>query len=193
MSGELIISTQAPTTRKRSASPRTSRPSPTTSRLPTGRRTSRSGFTTTKRDKRTIKHSALISRIEKSKPSSKKRRRPSKKLITNLESLAEALPHVCEEKNGETVIGDARINHKSLKSRPGALKKKETLISMEKERFNKNMAQMVQYNNNANDSAEALNIASDMNHGTGRRWAAIRSFIQQQMERRPESSAGQDR
>lgn len=147
---------------------------------------------TTKRDKRTIKHSALISRIEKSKPSSKKPRRPSKKLITNLESLAGALPHLSEEKSGETIIGDARIKHKSLKSRPGALKKKETLITMEKERFNKNMAQMIQFNR-ANDKEESQNKALDTKHDTGKRWAAIRGFIHETMERRPESAKGQER
>lgn len=190
MSSELIIPTQAPTARTRfTQQPRTSRPSPPTSRHSIDRREPRSAFTTTKRDKRMIKHSTLISRIEKSKPLSKKRRRPSKKLITNLESLAGALPVVSEEKDGETIIGDARIKHKSLKSRPGALKKKETLITMEKERFNKNMAQIIQLNN-ANDKAES---PLDTNHDTGNRWAAIRGFVRQTMERRSEASTGQER
>ncbi|KAL9577221.1 MAG: hypothetical protein Q9212_006507 [Teloschistes hypoglaucus] len=51
-----------------------------------------SAFGTSKKDKRIIKHSALISRIEKSKHKAKKRRRPSKKLMVSLESLGDALP-----------------------------------------------------------------------------------------------------
>ena len=139
-----------------------------------------------------IRHSALISRIEKSKPSSKKRRRPSKKLITNLESLVEALPHVSEERGREMITGDIRIKHKSLKTRPGVLKKKETLITMEKERFNKNMAQMIQLSN-ASDEAESQNTALDSNHDKANRWAAIRGFVKQTMEQRSVSAAGQER
>lgn len=97
-----------------------------------------------------------------------------------------------EEQNAETIIGDVRIKHKSLKSRPGALRKMEALITMEKDRFNKNMAQMMQ-SNNAKDNAESQNKECNTNHETGKRWAAIRGFIQQTMERRPELAKGQER
>lgn len=63
---------------------------------------------------------------------------------------------------------------------------------MEKERFNKNMAQMIQFNN-ANDKEESQNKALDTKHDTGKRWAAIRGFIHETMERRPESAKGQER
>lgn len=146
-------------------------------------------FSTTRRDKRIIKRSALISRIEKSKakPSSEKRRRPSKKLVTSLESLADALPDIPDKENGETVLGDAKIKHKSLKSKPGAMKKKERLISIEKERFNKNMAQMMQSDQVMQERKDPA-TASDAKEETGNKWAAIRGFIQQTMEQRPGSA-----
>ncbi|MCJ1423458.1 hypothetical protein MMC29_001341 [Sticta canariensis] len=185
MSDELIIPTQSPTSRK-SSTPRsrTSRPSSSISRLSKDRQEDRSAFRATKRDKRTIKHSALLSRIEKSKPSSKKRRvrRPSKKLITNLQSLVGALPDVSETKNGQAIFGDAEIKHTSLKSRPGALKKMETVIAMEKEIFNKNMARMIQHDD-VNDKTE---------YDTGKRWAAIRGSIQRTMDRQLDSVADQE-
>lgn len=40
------------------------------------------------------------------------------------------------------VIGQARIQRKSLKSRPGAMKRKEKVERMERERFQKNLVQM---------------------------------------------------
>lgn len=79
------------------------------------------------------------------------------------------------------VIGDARIKHKSLKSKPGAMRKKENLIARERERFNNNMAQMIQ------TKAEKVSktATSYANESTGLRWAAIREFIQQRVEQRP--------
>lgn len=153
-----------------------------------------SAFGSTKRDKRIIKRSTLISRIEKSKakPSSQKRRRPSKKLVTNLESLADALPDVPEIRNRETGLGDATIiRHKSLKSRPGAMKKKELLISMEKERFNKNMAQMMQSYHGKGEEKDSTSISDAKGEGRSK-WAAIRGFIQQTMEQRPVMDQSQD-
>lgn len=138
-------------------------------------------FSNTKKDKRIIKHSALLSRIEKSKPQSKKRRRPSKKLVANLKSLAEALPDAPGPQEADDFeTANAKIKHRSLKSRPGAMKKKEKLIGMEKDRFNKNMAQMAAAG--ASDRSYGGD-ASDVPH-TGTKWAALRNFIQQTMEQR---------
>ncbi|KAL9016853.1 MAG: hypothetical protein Q9185_005803 [Variospora sp. 1 TL-2023] len=150
----------------------------------------RSLFSTTKKDRRTIKHSALISRIEKSKPSiQKRRRRPSKKLVTNLNSLAEALPDSLpagKAEAAETATATTKITHKSLKSRPGAMKKKEKIITMEMDRFNKNMAQMA-IMQPSGGTAHNGQQPEDADHAlqTGARWAALRSFIQQTMEQRP--------
>lgn len=182
---------QAPTIRRRASTQ--SKPTASITR-PSSDTRRKSAFGSTKRDKRIIKRSTLISRIEKSKakPSSQKRRRASRKLVTNLESLADALPDIPASdipasRDGETGLGDATatiIRHKSLKSRPGAMKKKERLISMEKERFNKNMAQMMQSSHGKEEEKDS-NTVSDVKGGGRSKWAAIRGFIQQTMEQRP--------
>lgn len=143
-------------------------------------------FSSTKKDKRIIKHSTLISRIEKSKTPSNKRRRPSKKLVTTLQSLADALPDTTNDSSGITVVGDMKIKHKSLKSRPGAMKKKEMLISMEKERFNKNLAQMAALPAGGNTITN--NGAAKGTSSSGNKWAALREFIQQTTEQRPDAN-----
>ncbi|KAI4153823.1 MAG: hypothetical protein L6R39_001493 [Caloplaca ligustica] len=141
-------------------------------------------FSTNKKDKRIIKHSALISRIEKSKPYIKKRRRPSKKLVANLESLAAALPDAPAATAADAFeTATAKIKPRSLKSKPGAMKKKERIISMEKDRFNKNMAQLSTIQQSdvlSADQMQAAGISPDLQPGT--KWAALRSFIQQTME-----------
>lgn len=136
-------------------------------------------FLNTKRDKRTIKHSAFVNRIEKGNKKPLKRRRPSKKLVTTLESLADALPDMDEAEGGETVVGDAKIKYKSLKSKPGARAKKEKLERMERERFGKNMAQLSVGRQTAVEGAPEPSETSS-------RWAALRGFISQTMEQKPE-------
>ncbi|KAL8782709.1 MAG: hypothetical protein Q9195_009585 [Heterodermia aff. obscurata] len=165
---------------------RHSQPTPTLSSLRRKSGKDRGIFgITSKKDKRTIKHSALISRIEKTKATPKKRRRPSKKLVTDLDSLAAALPDVPIPKNEDSTVGGAMIRHKSLKSRPGAIKRKEKLAHMEKDRFNKNMALMMTSDNTRKDdkSVEAVAGERDANRD---RWASLRGFIKQTMEPRPE-------
>lgn len=80
------------------------------------------------------------------------------------------------------------IKHKSLKSRPGANKKKEKLVAMEMERFAKNMALMSGGSSRV-EGQEMVGIESrgkgeGVRSGTAERWAAIRGFIGQTMERR---------
>lgn len=135
------------------------------------------GFLSTKKDKRTIKHSAFVNRIEKANKKPLKRRRPSKKLVTTLESLADALPDAGE---AETIIGDAKIKHKSLKSRPGATKRREKLEKMERERFGKNMAQLTAGNPATTGNEDTQKQA------TANRWAALRGFISQTLEQKEE-------
>jgi len=137
-------------------------------------------FLNTKKDKRTIKHSAFVNRIEKANTKSGKRRRPSKKLVTTLESLADALPDFDE---GEKTVGEAKIRHRSLKSRPGATKRRERVEKMERERFGKNMAQLT-----AGTAAPAVGAggAATPASGTASRWAALRGFISQTLEQKPE-------
>lgn len=138
-------------------------------------------FKSTKKDKRRIKHSALINRIEKSNSKVKKRRRPSKKLITNLQSLAEALPEtVARETPAATTTKEIRTHRKSPKTKPGATKQRETMEKLERERFSKNLAQMALIS-----GAPSHNPPHDMQHSNGDenkcqssdRWAALRGFI----------------
>ncbi|MCJ1340939.1 hypothetical protein MMC09_006235 [Bachmanniomyces sp. S44760] len=143
-------------------------------------------FKSTKKDKRTIKHSSLISRIQKANETTKKRRRPSKKLVTNLESLANALPDADAVKGSEFVTSNARIRHTTLKSRPGAMKKKEKLEKMETERFSRNLAQMAEVRTKQTcETARDSQHADASNEGSSGRWAALRGFIQQTMDRNP--------
>ena len=114
--------------------------------------------------------------------------------MTGLQELEDALPDAGEDENRQKSDStNVKIKHKSLKSRPGAGKKKERLITMEMERFKKNMALM------ATGTTEIDNgdtMGSEMSQdesgetkrvgGIAERWAAIRSFISQTMERRPE-------
>ncbi|KAL8811700.1 MAG: hypothetical protein Q9223_001514 [Gallowayella weberi] len=150
---------------------------------------SQNSFASSKKDKRIIKRSALISRIEKNKAQPKKRRRPSRKLVANLDSIAAALPDAPPKNEQILETGVARIRHRSLKSKPGALKKKEKIISMEKDRFNKNMAQMaaVQGSDDGQTNGGSHGAATGTDSQSRTKWAALRSFIQQTMEQRPAS------
>lgn len=167
----MLICIQAPTTGKKRVSIR-SKTTGTKPRLPLSEPTSSKSFDfpSSKRDKLAIKHSSFVSKIEKTS-STKKRRRPNKKLVANLESLADALPGLEEtNENGdsEVVVGQAKIQKKSLKSRPGATKRKEKLQKMEMERFNANLVQM----------SSGVAIAD--------RWAALKNHVKSTVEQKPE-------
>ncbi|KAF2493585.1 hypothetical protein BU16DRAFT_513606 [Lophium mytilinum] len=136
-------------------------------------------FPSSKKDKRTIKHSVFVNKITKTHNKPLKRRRPNKKLVANLESLAEALPDLAEDEDGgSTTIGMAKIRHKSLKSRPGAMKRKEKIEQLERERFGKNLAQMMGSTPSQQDNAKPATIAD--------RWSALKSFVQSTTEVKPE-------
>lgn len=172
----------------------------------------------TKKDKRELKHTAFVSKIEKKAPQQKtktaKRRRPSKKLVTTLDSLADALPDVGDETQTQQQRQDGGlssqvniIKHKTLKHKPGAMKRKEKLEKMERDRFVKNLAQMAvgietgaapapAVNDSASNAtmtngaesstnAEQTQTQQQSSNYTTNRWAALRSFISQTMERQP--------
>ena len=153
-------------------------------------------FRANKSDKRRIKHSTFVSKIEKSRKKPLKRRRPSKKLIAGLGELADALPDTEERgqqqgNGGESGIASQVnvIKHKSLKHRPGALKRKEKLDRVERERFGKNMAQMAGgIGQSAQVQGEQSAANAEGDGATSARWAALRSFISQTMEQNPEFS-----
>ncbi|KAL2355070.1 ribosome biogenesis protein SLX9-domain-containing protein [Cryomyces antarcticus] len=191
-----------------------------------------SAFAPSKKDKRTIKHSAFLNRIEKAPIKRNKRRRPSKKLVANLESLVDALPDLddvdgdewegVEDEGGDGDVsvtrrvggsdGMVKIKQKSLRSRPGAMKRKEKMEKIERERFDKNLAQMAYRGAGAigsqgvshaeltqmSSSTAATGTQSTSQLGqeagseqkrappTSDRWAALRGFISQTMEQMPE-------
>lgn len=84
--------------------------------------------------------------------------------------------------NGE----GAKIKHKSLKSRPGAGRRKEKLVADERERFAKNLALMAAGSGTVSAGATPdVDMAGDRKEkGSADRWAAIRGFISQTMETR---------
>ncbi|KAI0994495.1 hypothetical protein K3495_g13687 [Podosphaera aphanis] len=91
-----------------------------------------------KKDKHSKKHSAFLARIQKSQPEFPKRRRPNKKLITTMENLLDALPDFDKIKTDDIIQNSSK--HYTLKSKPGAMKRKEILERKEKCRFEKNLA-----------------------------------------------------
>lgn len=78
------------------------------------------------------------------------------------------------------------INRKSMKSRPGALKRREKVDQAERERFARNLAEMGGKRverAETEDGGEAVKKQQQQPHN---RWAALRGFIAQTMEKKPE-------
>ena len=101
--------------------------------------------------------------------------------------------------------------HQSLKSRPGATRKKEAIVAMERERFARNLAEMAgsttttttaiatgKEGEGAGESEMAIDGDAGVERqkgegeaggeekresGSADRWAAIRGFIRERMER----------
>lgn len=63
-----------------------------------------------------------------------------------------------------------------MKSKPGALKRKQKMDNQERERFAKNMAQLI----GAKTDGETVQTAPATS-----KWAALRGFIGQTLENRP--------
>ncbi|OJZ92455.1 hypothetical protein BO85DRAFT_434738 [Aspergillus piperis CBS 112811] len=138
-------------------------------------------FRTTKKDKRLIKHSSFVSRIEKNSQKSTKRRRASKKLAA-LDSLADALPDADDDVADPSKQVNI-IKQKTLQHRPGAMKRREKLERLERDRFAKNMAQMSSMQAPAPTTTDSN---SNTDEGSvSNRWAALRNFISQTMEQQP--------
>ena len=141
-----------------------------------------SAFATSKKDKRQIKHSAFVSKITKGNAKKARRRRPNKKLVATLDSLADALPDV--EDAAEPTRAHDQVNiikHKSVKTRPGAMKRKEKLEKGERERFTKNLVEM-----SRPPTAASIQTTPATDGSTSDRWQALRSFISSTMERLPD-------
>lgn len=138
-------------------------------------------FRTSKKDKRQIKHATLMSKIAKNSTNNTKKRRASKKLVANLESLADALPDAAEGSHDAASQAHV-IKQKTLQHKPGAMKRREKLEKLERDRFARNMAQMsglqvLAAGGNAETGSESNPTAS--------RWSALRNFISQTMEQQP--------
>lgn len=117
--------------------------------------------------------------------------------MANLDSLADALPNAEAESNP----ADSQVNvikQKTLKHKPGALKRKERVEKLERERFAKNMAQLTTMRpppapttaTNENDAnANANTNTNTQQNPTSDRWAALRSFISQTIDQQPAFTA----
>ena len=83
-----------------------------------------------------------------------------------------------------------KIKHKSLKSRPGAGRRKEKLVGMEMERFGRNLAELAAGRASVVEGEQTGVVGSEGQEGKAvgvasrEKWAAIRGFITQTMERR---------
>ncbi|CAP60315.1 uncharacterized protein PODANS_1_6160 [Podospora anserina S mat+] len=171
-------------------------------------------FINSKRDKRLIKHSSFVSKI--TKPSSttalknhKKRQAKKAKtqLKTTLDSLGDVLDDLEHEMEDEGAMDNeqalqGKVRHKSIKSRPGALKRKERVVKGEMSRFGHNLAQLATVTSasstatiNQNTAKKQAEEQSKMETegtaitaqeaATSNRWAALRGFISSTMEQNP--------
>ena len=133
-----------------------------------------------KKEKQQNRHAAFKSRIEKrhATTSAKKRRRPSKKLVADLQSLADALPYA--ECRGEAVtrFNETKISIKSILGKPGSLRRTTQLAKIEKGRFDQNMAYMATLRDTESREARSGQDMDPMGIApTTHRWTALRDFI----------------
>jgi hypothetical protein len=143
-----------------------------------------SAFTTTKKDKRLMKHSMLMSKVHDAGVKKQKRRRPGKKLVTDLEALGDALQHVAGHDHDQDQSRAAQM--KNVREGRGQAKRREKLVKEERARFGQNMAVL-----SATNAASTPNDANAHNHATGGgRWAALRAHIQATMAESLAGSAG---
>jgi hypothetical protein len=105
----------------------------------------------------------------------------------------DALPDL-DEDGGDVEKG--RVRHRSLKSKKGAMKKKERVVKGEMERFGASMARMSGMEEQQAAPAAAKLEAMDTTtqsestdaqpaKGTSNRWAALRGYISSTMEQNP--------
>ncbi|CCX06929.1 ribosome biogenesis protein SLX9-domain-containing protein [Pyronema domesticum] len=129
----------------------------------------------TKKAARVARHAKFVSRIEKKATApakAAKTRRPQNKLVSTLDSLADALPDIVSAEKVQELEGVLNRAGKGLKSRPGAMKRKENVVKSECERFGKNLA--------------ILETTAKAQGAKGNRWAMLRDFIGQTIEKKEE-------
>ncbi|CAH0050325.1 unnamed protein product [Clonostachys solani] len=146
-------------------------------------------FLSSKRDKRQIKHSSFVSRISEGSrvaKSKKRTRRPGNKLAADLDALADALPEI----DPGAAANRGKVQHKSLRTRKGALKRKERIVKGEMERFGASMARLAdlpadQVAQKQQQVDEKMDEAPVPAASTSNRWAALRGYISTTMEQNP--------
>lgn len=167
-----------------------------------------------KQDKRNLKHAALMHKVRDAsinKFAGKKRRRPGKKIAAaeSLAGLRNALPELEDEDEDEweglsdddadiesavakkarrrRADGEGKIKMRSLKHRPGAMKRKQALERSEQERFGRNLAQLVGTECGpgkvGRSEGQAAREDGGGDGGQAGKWAALRAFIGGTMER----------
>ncbi|KAL6886307.1 hypothetical protein HDV57DRAFT_490154 [Trichoderma longibrachiatum] len=162
-------------------------------------------FLSSKRDKRIIKHSAFVSRVASSSKitKTKTRRRgsaKSKTQLSSLDSLADALPELADGEGAAEIL-DGKIKHQSLRSKKGALKRKERLLRGEMARFGMSLAQLATVpaagqQAQGTAAAAANQPVAETQQKTeeakqqpapavSNRWAALRGYISATMEQNP--------
>ena len=121
--------------------------------------------------------------------------------MADLGSLEDALPGVDAASKGATAgeRSSGKVKHKSLKSRPGAMKRKEKLMTAERERFAKNLALMAAGSNEAvkvvdtskpqegkysstDGAPPSIPGGAEALSASRAKWAAIRDHIGRTME-----------
>lgn len=82
-----------------------------------------------------------------------------------------------------------RVRHRSLKSRPGALKRKEKVVRAEMERFGRSLASMSGTGEELEkkEGGEAMETETKQQQAApaASRWAALRGQISKTMEQNP--------
>lgn len=97
----------------------------------------------------------------------------------------------------EERVKEGKIRLRGLKSRPGAMKRREKLEQGERERFARNMAQLAAGVGKEKEGAGEMQAegqegqagGGEKPSATASRWAALRGFIEQTMEQKEEFAA----
>ena len=90
------------------------------------------------------------------------------------------------ENGGRKKRVEATIEHKSLKSKPGSAKKREKEITEQKERFERNLARMMEGKKDSGSEARVDGLGKESG---GKSWQALRAFIQQTMAKKDDSGS----
>lgn len=165
-------------------------------------------FLESKSDRRLMKHSSFLSRVRDSsdKVSKARRhrtRRPGNKMAS-LGSLADALPELADPSPDDAAPPQpGKVRHRSLRSRKGALKRKEGIVRGEMQRFGLSMASLAEAPQPPPPTAAAAADASSVAAAAAapaasdpsppaqtpgpmsNRWAALRGYISATMEQNP--------